>query len=182
MRLIFLGFLGLLMTACQDVQVQRVEAGPPPVVFSTYAWGQAALSDVPDASAQLVELDEELRAIVVAEMRARGYRLVDDTAQADMVIDYQVAVINEEFVNDDSNPSWDAQFDSNAQEGVVELPQRSGAPRVTLTLGIGREGEPAIWGGSAEKLIARPENAQERQRILGTAVQELLRNLPAAVY
>lgn len=182
MRLILLGFLALLTTACQEVQVQHVEPAQAPVAFSTYAWGQPALAGMPDTTAQLVELDDEMRAAVTAELRARGYREVDDVASADMVVDYQVAIIEEQFVNDDTHPSWNAQFDSNAQSGVVELPTRTGAPRVTLTLGIGRDGGPAIWGGSANKLLARPDDAQQRRRLLGIAVRDLLRDLPPAAY
>jgi len=180
MRLILIGFLSLLAAACQPVKVQRVEPAQAPVAFSTYAWGQSALSDVPDATAQLVELDDEMRAAVRAELAARGYREVEDSAHADMLIDYQVAIVDEQFVNDDTHPSWNAQFDSNAQSGVVEMPTRSGAPRVTLTLGIGRANGPAIWGGSASKLLARPEDAKARRSLLGSAVRELLQDLPPA--
>jgi len=181
MRIALLGLLGLLLLAgCEDIQVQRVEPAGAPVAFSTYAWGQAALSDAPEASAQLVELDQDMRSVVTAELRARGYREVDDAARADMIVDYQVAVVEEQFAGDPTDPSWDAQFDNNTPEGVVELPTRTGAPRVTLTLGIGRAGSAPIWGGSATKLLTRPEDAAERQRVIGTAVRELLKDLPAA--
>ncbi|MFC6633258.1 DUF4136 domain-containing protein [Microbulbifer taiwanensis] len=180
MRSILMGLFGLLLAGCQDMDVQRVQQGAAPVAFSTYAWGEAALSDVPEASAQLVELDEEMRAAVTAELRARGYREVTEAARADMLVDYQVAVVEEHFSGDPSNPSWDAQFDANAPQDVVELPSRTGAPRVTVSLGIGRAGGAPIWGGSATKLLTRPESAQERQRIIGAAVRELLKDLPAA--
>ncbi|WP_323846660.1 DUF4136 domain-containing protein [Microbulbifer magnicolonia] len=180
MRLILMGLFGLLLAGCQEMQVERVEPRSAPVAFSTYAWGQSALGDVPEASAQLVELDEEMRAAVAAELSARGYREEAEPGNADMLVDYQVAVVEEQFSGDPSNPSWDAQFDSNAAQGVVELPARTGAPRVTVTLGIGRPGGAAIWGGSATKLLTRPESAEERQRVIGTAVRELLRDLPAA--
>lgn len=178
-----IALLGLILLAgCEDIQVQRVEPRAAPVAFSTYAWGQAALSDVPDASAQLVELDKDMRGVVTAEMAARGYRLVEDPARADMMVDYQVSVIQEEFSANDTPPSWNAQFDNNAVEGAVELPARSGAPRVTLSLGIGRADGAPIWGGSASKLLARPESAETRQRVLRAAVQDLLRDLPPAAY
>ncbi|MCX2778138.1 DUF4136 domain-containing protein [Microbulbifer thermotolerans] len=180
MRTVIVGLLGLLLAACQDVQVQRIEPAAAPVAFSTYAWSQAALSDVPEASAQLVELDQEMRAAVTAELQMRGYRQVEDTGSADMLVDYQVAVVEETFSGDPTDPSWDAQFDSNAPAGVVELPARTGAPRVTLTLGIGRADSVPIWGGSATKLLTRPESAEERQRVIGNTVRELLKDLPAA--
>lgn len=183
MRLILVGLLGVLLAACQDMQVKRVESGPAAsaVRFSTYAWSEAPLSaTAPDASAQVVELDEEMRAIVSGELRSRGYREVADGASADMVVDYQVAVIEQELSGDPTDPEWDAQFDSNAQEDVVEMPARTGAPRVVLTLGIGPDGAPAIWGGSATKLIARPESADERRRLIGAAVRNLLQDLPPA--
>ncbi|WP_346837730.1 DUF4136 domain-containing protein [Microbulbifer sp. SAOS-129_SWC] len=180
MRLILIGFLALITVACQQVKVQRVEPAQAPVAFSTYAWGQSPLGNVPDASAQLVELDDEMRAAVRAELAARGYREVEDSSRADMLVDYQVAIVDEQFVNDDTHPSWDAQFDANAQSGVVDMPNRSGAPRVTLTLGIGRADGPAIWGGSASKLLARPEDAKSRQSLLAAAVRELLKDLPPA--
>lgn len=182
MRLILVGMMGLLLAACQDMQVKRVESGAAGAVrFSTYAWSEAPLSaTAPDTTARVVELDEEMRAIVSGELRSRGYREVADRAGADMVVDYQVAVIEQEVSGDPRDPEWDAQFDSNAQEGVVELPARSGAPRVVLTLGIGPDGAPAIWGGSATKLIARPEDAERRRRIIGAAVRDLLRDLPRA--
>lgn len=180
MRIAIFGLLGLLLAACQDVQVQRVQPAAAPVAFSTYAWGHAALSDVPEASAQLVELDEDMRAAVTAELQARGYRQVADAERADMVVDYQVAVVEEQFSGDPTDPSWDAQFDNNAPQGVVELPARTGAPRVTLSLGIGRADSAPIWGGSATKLLTRPESAEERRRVIGSAVRELLKDLPAA--
>ncbi|SHF87934.1 protein of unknown function [Microbulbifer donghaiensis] len=181
MRKTLIGLFATLMLAgCQDIQVERVEPRVAPVAFSTYAWGEAALSEAPEASAQLVELDEEMRAAVAGEMRARGYREVNEAARADMLIDYQVAVVEEQFSGDPTDPTWDAQFDSNATAGVVELPARTGAPRVILSLGIGRAGDAPIWGGSATKLLTRPESEAERQRIIGAAVRELLRDLPAA--
>lgn len=183
MKTMIMGLVALvLLGGCQDMQVQRVDSRAAAVGFSTYAWGQAALSDVPEASAQLVEVDEEMRSAVTAILHARGYRQVADTANADMVVDYQVAVIEEQFSGDPSNPSWDAQFDSNTPSGVVELPARTGAPRVTLTLGIGRADSTPIWGGSATKLLTRPESAAERQRVIGAAVRDLLRDLPVAAY
>ncbi|WP_250464960.1 DUF4136 domain-containing protein [Microbulbifer litoralis] len=183
MRLILVGLMGLLLAACQDMQVKRVESHPAVAGtrFSTYAWSEASLATTaPDAAAQVVELDDEMRAIVSAEMRSRGYREVEDKARADMVVDYQVAVIEQEFAGDPTDPEWDAQFDSNAQQGVVELPERTGAPRVVLTVGIGPDGGAAIWGGSATKLITRPESQEQRRRIIGAAVRDLLRDLPAA--
>lgn len=180
MRIAIFGLLGLLLAACQDVQVQRVQPTSAPVAFSTYAWGQAALTDVPEASAQVVELDEEMRAAVTAELQARGYRQVEDAARADMVVEYHVAVVEEQFSGDPKDPSWDAQFDNNAPQDVVELPARTGAPRVTLSLGIGRADSGPIWGGSATKLLTRPESAEERRRVIGTAVRDLLKELPAA--
>ncbi|WP_308365478.1 MULTISPECIES: DUF4136 domain-containing protein [unclassified Microbulbifer] len=181
MRIKLIGLLAvLLLAACETMEVQRVEPRVAPVAFSTYTWGPSALGDVPEVSAQLVELDQEMRDVVAAEMGARGYRLVENGAGADMVVDYQVAVIEEQFAGDPTDSSWDAQFDSNATPGVVELPTRTGAPRVTLTLGIGRPGEPSIWGGTATKLMTRSEDAAERRHILSAAVRDLLKDLPPA--
>lgn len=169
----------LLATGCQNAQVKRIEPTAAPVPFSTYAWGDPALSDAPDVSAQMVELDQEVRMAVGGQLQARGYHRVEDPARADMVVDYQVALLQEEFSGDPSDPSWDAQFDSNAPEGVVELPARTGAPRIVLSLGIGRQGQPALWGGSATKLLVRPESRDERRRVIGAAVRNLLQDLPA---
>ncbi|MEX2961706.1 DUF4136 domain-containing protein [Microbulbifer sp. TYP-18] len=176
------GLLGAaLLAGCDTVQTQRIEPRSAPEAFSTYAWGRSGLATVPEASAQLVELDETLRASVSALMSARGYQLIEDPTRADMVMDYQVAVIEEQFAGDPTDSSWDAQFDSNAPSGVVELPARTGAPRFTLTLGLGRPGGMALWGGNATKLMTRPEDANERRRIIDTAVRELLESLPARV-
>lgn len=161
-------------------QIDRIEPQTPPVSFQTYAWGIEALSGSKGAPAQLVELDTELRQVVGALMQARGYRQVQDLDSAQMVVDYQIAVVEEEFAGDPTNESWDAQFDSNAMPGVVELPSRTGAPRVTLSVGIGPQNGMPIWGGSATKLMVRPEDKSERQRILNNAVDELLKNLPPA--
>ncbi|WP_237057195.1 DUF4136 domain-containing protein [Microbulbifer sediminum] len=181
MRKILTGLLfALLLAGCESTVVERVQPAEAPVSFSTYAWGVAPLGDVPDASAQNVELDDELRQIVRAYMHQRGYRLVEDSAAADMVLDYQVSIVEEEVASEQSNPGWDAQFDSNAPRGTVELPNRTGAPRITLTLEIGRAEGAAIWGGSASKLLARPEDAAERQRLLGAAVREIFKDLPPA--
>ncbi|GAA5525154.1 hypothetical protein Maes01_01719 [Microbulbifer aestuariivivens] len=181
-QLVALALGALALLACDTLDVERVQPGAAPVAFSTYAWGQSSLSEDTGAAAQLVELDEDLRTAVAALMQSRGYRLVNDPTGADMVMDYQVAIIEEEFASEAENSSWEAQFDSNAQRGVVELPSQVGAPRVILTLGLGRPGGRVIWGGSATKLLARPENAEERRRTLNTAVQELLLDLPAAAY
>lgn len=179
-RLMVLALGAVALMACETLNVERVQPAEAPVAFSTYAWGQSSLGETPGAAAQLVELDEDLRATVAGLMQSRGYRLVEDPTTADMVMDYQVAIVEEEFASDTENSSWDAQFDSNAQRGVVELPSQTGAPRVTLTLGLGRPGGRVIWGGNATKLLARPENREERRRVLNTAVQELLRDLPPA--
>ncbi|WP_237067556.1 DUF4136 domain-containing protein [Microbulbifer guangxiensis] len=181
-RLTVLALGALALMACETLDVERVQPAEAPVAFSTYAWGQSSLNETPGAAARLVELDEDLRDTVAALMQSRGYRLVEDPTTADMVMDYQVAIFEEEFAGDGDNPSWDAQFDSNAQRGVVELPSQAGAPRVILTLGLGRPGGRVIWGGNATKLLARPENREERRRVLNAAVQELLRDLPAATY
>lgn len=161
-------------------KIERIEPRTAPVAFQTYAWGTEALSADAGAPAQMVELDTELRQVVSSLLQSRGYRQVASTDSAQMVVDYQIAVVEEEFASDDNNESWDSQFDSNAQRGVVELPDRSGAPKVTLSVGIGPQNAMPIWGGSATKLIARPEDKKERQRILNNAVGELLKDLPPA--
>ncbi|WP_066961237.1 DUF4136 domain-containing protein [Microbulbifer sp. Q7] len=178
-------FAGLLvavgLAGCgTPTKIDRIESRSAPVSFQTYAWGTEILTGDTGAPAQLVELDTELRRTVGALMQARGYRQVASVANAQMVVEYQVAVIEEEFASEEENESWDAQFDSNAQRGVVELPDRSGAPRITLSVGIGPQNGMPIWGGSATKLMARPEDKSERQRILNKAVGELLRDLPPA--
>ncbi|MFV8781267.1 DUF4136 domain-containing protein [Microbulbifer sp. SA54] len=185
MRIPFAGLMAALLalaglTGCSPTQVEKIQPRSAPVAFSTYAWGTEALSATSGSSAQLVELDAELRQVVGALMAARGYRQLDNPANADMVVDYQVAIIEEEFAGDPQNESWDAQFDSNAQANVVELPTRTGAPRVTLGVGIGPANGAAIWGGRATKLITRPEDKAERQRILDRAVAEILEDLPPA--
>ncbi|MCQ3828862.1 hypothetical protein HXX02_05355 [Microbulbifer elongatus] len=161
-------------------KIERIQSPGAAVAFQTYAWGTEALSADTGAPAQLVELDTELRQVVGGLLQSRGYRQVASTDSAQMVVDYQIAVVEEEFASDDNNESWDSQFDSNAQRGVVELPDRSGAPKVTLSVGIGPQNAMPIWGGSATKLIARPEDKKERQRILNSAVGELLKDLPPA--
>ncbi|WP_105102150.1 DUF4136 domain-containing protein [Microbulbifer pacificus] len=173
--------LALGLAACSSpTQIERIQSRGAPVSFQTYAWGSEALSAESGAPAQLVELDSELRQVVGALMLARGYRQVPSADNAQMVVDYQIAIVEEEFAGDPQNESWDAQFDSNAQRGVVELPARTGAPRVTLSVGIGPQNGMPIWGGSATKLMVRPEDKNERQRILNNAVGDLLRDLPPA--
>ncbi|MCA0899595.1 DUF4136 domain-containing protein [Microbulbifer agarilyticus] len=174
-------FLLIGLAGCgTPTKIERIQPQAAPVSFQTYAWGTEALSVDSGAPAQLVELDTELRQAVSALMQSKGYLQVARPEDAQMVVDYQVAVVEEEFASDDKNESWDAQFDSNAQRGVVELPDRSGAPRVTLSVGIGPQNGMPIWGGSATKLMARPEDKNERQRILNNAVGDLLRDLPPA--
>ena len=185
MRIPLAGLMAALLAlsslaGCSTTQVEKIKPRTAPVAFSTYAWGTEALSATSGSSAQLVELDAELRQVVSALMASRGYRQVDSVDRAQMVVDYQIAIIEEEFSGDPQNESWDAQFDSNAPSGVVELPSRTGAPRVTLSVGIGPENGMPIWGGSATKLITRPEDKAERQRILDKAVAELLQELPPA--
>ncbi|WGL16002.1 DUF4136 domain-containing protein [Microbulbifer bruguierae] len=175
------GLLALGIAGCSShTQIERIESRSAPVSFQTYAWGTEALSADTGAPAQLVELDLELRQVVGALMQARGYRLVDSPESAQMVVDYQIAVVHEEFASEETEESWDAQFDSNAQRGVVELPSRTGAPLVTLSVGVGPQHGMPIWGGSATKLMARPEDKSERQRVLNKAVSELLQDLPPA--
>lgn len=186
MRIPFAGLMAALLAltslaGCSPTQVEKIQPRTAPVAFSTYAWGTEALSANSGSSAQLVELDAELRQVVGSLMAARGYRQVDSVDNAQMVVDYQIAILEEEFSGDPQNESWDAQFDSNAPSGVVELPSRIGAPRVTLAVGIGPLNGMPIWGGSATKLIVRPEDKKERVRILNSAVSELLSNLPPAM-
>ncbi|WP_160152390.1 DUF4136 domain-containing protein [Microbulbifer sp. ALW1] len=182
--LAFAGLVGLAggaLTGCSSpTQIDRIESRTPPVSFQTYAWGTEVLSADTGAPAQLVELDTELRQTLGALLQSRGYRQVQGVDNAQMVVDYQIAVVEEEFAGDPTNESWDAQFDSNAQSGVVELPSRTGAPRVTLSVGIGPQNAMPIWGGSATKLMVRPEDKNERQRILNKAIGELLQDLPPA--
>lgn len=186
MRINLAGLMAALLVlvglaACTSTQVKTIEPTAGPVQFSSYAWGTEALTDVSGvSSAQMVELDAELRDIVGAMLNSRGYVQVDNPANADMVVDYQVAVIEEEFASESAEESWDAQFDSNAPRGVVELPTNTGAPRVTLSVGIGPENGAPLWGGSATKLIAHPESADARQRLLSKTVGELLKDLPPA--
>ncbi|MCO1333356.1 DUF4136 domain-containing protein [Microbulbifer sp. OS29] len=181
MRYLFTGLFGLLLLAgCQEIQVERAVPGAPPVAFSTYKWGVAPLSGTPDASAQLVELDEEMRDTVAAEMQERGYRQVTQEQDADMVVDYQVAVVDEFFSGDTRDPSWDKQFDSNAPQDVVELPPLTDAPLVIMSVGIGRPGGAIIWGGRASELLTRPDSIEQRQRLIANGVNELLRDLPPA--
>ncbi|MFA0812992.1 DUF4136 domain-containing protein [Microbulbifer epialgicus] len=170
----------LWLAGCQEMQVERVNTGAQPVAFSTYKWGVTPLVDSPDASAQLVELDEEMRDMVAAELLQRGYRLVAQDQDADMVVDYQVAVIDEFFSGDTRDPSWDKQFDSNAPQEVVELPPLTDAPLVIMSVGIGRPGGEIIWGGSAKELLTRPDSIEQRQRLIARGVSALLRDLPQA--
>lgn len=178
--LVAFGLVAGLAACGTPTKIERIQSRSAPVAFQTYAWGTEALSADTGAPAQLVELDTELRQVVGGLLQSRGYRQVASTDSAQMVVDYQIAVVEEEFASDDTNESWDSQFDSNAQRGVVELPDRSGAPKVTLSVGIGPQNAMPIWGGSATKLIARPEDKKERQRILNNAVGELLNDLPSA--
>ncbi|WP_288131451.1 DUF4136 domain-containing protein [Microbulbifer sp.] len=186
MRIHLAGLTALLLmlvglAACTPTQVSTIEPAAGPVQFSTYAWGTEALTDVSGASsAQMVELDTELRDIVGGLLNNRGYVQVDNPANADMVVDYQVAVIEEQFASESAEESWNAQFDSNATRGVVELPSNTGAPRVTLSVGIGPLNGSPMWGGSATKLIAHPESANARQRLLSKTVGDLLEDLPPA--
>ena len=161
-------------------QIDRIEPRTAPVSFQTYAWGTEVLTGDTGAPAQLVELDTELRRTVGALMQSRGYRQVPSVDAAQMVVEYQIAVIEEEFASEEENESWDAQFDSNAQRGVVELPTNTGAPRVTLSVGVGRHNGAPLWGGSATKLISQPESAEVRQRLMSRTVGELLKDLPPA--
>ncbi|SDJ99741.1 DUF4136 domain-containing protein [Microbulbifer yueqingensis] len=181
MRKIMLGFVFLALVAgCQAPLVERVQPAEAPVSFSTYAWGMAALGEVDDASAQLVEMDNELRQIVDGYLRNRGYRQVDEPESADMVVSYQVAVVEGEITTEQTNPGWDAQFDSNAPRGAVELPTDTGAPRLILTLEIGRSQGAAIWGGTSTEVLGQPEDAPERQQLLANMVRQLLSDLPPA--
>ncbi|WP_444942995.1 DUF4136 domain-containing protein [Microbulbifer sp. ZKSA006] len=181
MRYLSTGLLVVLLLAgCQELQVERVTTGEPAVAFSTYKWGVAPLSGTTDASAQLVELDEEMRDMVAAALQQRGYRQVAQDQDADMVVDYQVAVVDEFFSGDTRDPSWDKQFDSNAPQGVVELPPLTDAPLVIMSVGIGRPGGAVIWGGRASELLTRPDSVELRQRLIANGVSELLRNLPPA--
>jgi len=186
MRMKIAGLMAALLfitglAGCTSTEINTIEPVAGPVSFSTYAWGSEALTDVGGASsAQMVEMDTELRDIVGALMNARGYVQVDNPAEADMVVDYQVAVIEEQFSSESAEESWDAQFDSNAQRGVVELPTNTGAPRVTLSVGVGRHNGAPLWGGSATKLISQPESAEVRQRLMSRTVGELLKDLPPA--
>ncbi|MFI2812964.1 MULTISPECIES: DUF4136 domain-containing protein [Microbulbifer] len=181
MRKIMTGLLlTLLLAGCDATLVERVQPAEAPVSFSTYAWGVAPLVDVPDASAQLVEMDDELRQIVEGYLRNRGYRRVEDAENADMLVSYQVAVVEGEISTEQSNPGWDAQFDSNATRGAVELPSDTGAPRLTLSLEIGRPQGGAIWGGTSSEVLGRPEDATDRQRLLANMIKQLLSDLPPA--
>ncbi|AWF82911.1 hypothetical protein BTJ40_19965 [Microbulbifer sp. A4B17] len=181
MRYLLTGLLGILLLAgCQEVQVERAATGEPPVAFATYKWGVAPLSGTEDASAQLVELDEEMRDTVAAELQQRGYRQVSQDQDADMVVDYQVAVVDEFFSGDTRDPSWDKQFDSNAPQDVVELPPLTDAPLVIMSVGIGRPGGAVIWGGRASELLTRPDSIEQRQRLIANGVSALLRDLPPA--
>ncbi|WP_444902540.1 DUF4136 domain-containing protein [Microbulbifer sp. SSSA007] len=181
MRYIMTGLVTLLLMAgCQEMQVERVNTGAQPVAFSTYKWGVTPLGDAPDAPAQLVELDEEMRGTVAAQLQQRGYRQVGQDQEADMVVDYQVAVVDEFFSGDTRDPSWDKQFDSNAPQEVVELPPLTDAPLVIMSVGIGRPGGEIIWGGSASELLTRPDSIEQRQRLIVRGVSALLKDLPEA--
>jgi hypothetical protein len=180
MRYITMGLMTLLFLAgCQEMQVERVSTGAQPVAFSTYKWGVTPLNDA-DASAQLVELDEEMRNSVAAQLQQRGYREVAQDQNADMVVDYQVAVVDEFFSGDTRDPSWDKQFDSNAPQDVVELPPLTDAPLVIMSVGIGRPDGAIIWGGRASELLTRPDSIEQRQRLISRGVYELLRDVPQA--
>ncbi|WKD49288.1 DUF4136 domain-containing protein [Microbulbifer spongiae] len=170
----------LLLLGCQEMQVEHANTGAQPVAFSTYKWGVSPLSEVPDVSAQLVELDEEMRDTVAAQLEQRGYRRVDEDQYADMVVDYQVALVDEFFSGDTRDPSWDKQFDSNAPQDVVELPPLTDAPLVVMSVGIGPPGGIVIWGGSASEILTRPDSVEQRQRLISKGVSELLRDLPPA--
>lgn len=168
----------VLLAGCESMNVSPVQPQAAPVAFSTYAWGRQALEEDSDAPAQLVELDQELREVLTAFMHSRGYQLVTDPARADMLMDYQVVVIEEPFIGEYHDPSWDAQFNNNTPANMAELPVLTSAPQVTVTLGLGQPDGPAIWGGTASELLVRPESASERRRLLNSAARQLLRSLP----
>lgn len=179
--------LALLIAACATTwTVDKFEAPEARLASRrTYAWTGGDFGTPTEVDPALVaRADRAIRAAIESELARKGYVAVEDAANADMHVSYQVAG-QRRFVITDDRPIGASAATEAMTPGAAELPASSRMPREQTV----REGtlivfidDPAtrrlIWRGliSAESRVATTEGAIEQA---SSMAREIAREIPA---
>lgn len=179
--------LALLIAACAATwTVDKFEAPEARLASRrTYAWTGGDFGTPTEVDPALVaRADRAIRAAIESELVRKGYVAVEDAANADMHVSYQVAG-QRRFVITDDRPIGASAATEAMTPGAAELPASSRMPREQTV----REGtlivfidDPAtrrlIWRGliSAESRVATTEGAIEQA---SSMAREIAREIPA---
>ena len=188
MRLRALHLVGpaLLIAACASAwTVDTFEA--PEAVFAgrrTYAWTGGDFGTPNEVDPGVVaRADHAMRTAVDAELARKGYVLVDDAAQADMHLSFQVAG-QRRFVIADQRPVGTAATEAMTPGGS-QLPSSSTLPReqsvrdgTVIVFIDDPKSKRLIWRGriDAETRVATTEGAIEQA---ANMARQIAREVPA---
>jgi hypothetical protein len=180
--------LALLVAACAAAwTVDKFEAPEARLASRrTYAWTGGEFGTPTEVDPAVVaRADRAIRAAIEEELARKGYVAVEDTANADMHVSYQVAGQRRFVITDDRPIGASAATESMTPGAEPELPASSRLPREQTV----REGtmivfidDPAtkrlIWRGliSAETRVATTEGAIEQA---SSMAREIAREIPA---
>ena len=189
-RLAFLYFLvagSLALLACASpirTHVDRDKAADFGV-YRTFAWvGPAPLARAKEGSTtpSFVSAidDQRIRQAVDKDLQARGYRLVESPASADLVVAYSVGSEEKVRVHESPMRATIHPYPTHYRYGpwyagsTVQVRQYTEG---TLTLEFyDRRTEQAVWVGWASKRLSRTDDSQE---LISRAVNKILADFPA---
>ncbi len=186
LRALHLAGLVLLIAACASAWTVDTFKAPEPDFAGrrTYAWAGGDFGTPNEVDPGVVaRADHAMRAAVDAELARKGYVLVNDAAQADMHLSYQVAG-QRRFVIPDERPVGTMATEAMTPGGSPQPPSASTLPREQTV----REGtvivfiddpksKRLIWRGriDAETRVATTEGAIEQA---ASMARQIAREVP----
>ncbi len=153
--------------------------------YRTFAWiGPAPLARAKQGSENTSFVsaldDKRIRGAVNRILETRGYRLVDNAAQADLVVAYSVGSEDKVRVHETPMMAPIHPYPASYRYGswyagsTVRVQQYT---QGTLTLEFyDRKTEQAVWVGWASKRLSRSDDSQE---LISEAVTKILANFPS---
>jgi hypothetical protein len=179
---IMLAFLAsVVVLYAQDVKY-NYRQGTDFSKYRTYKWVHG-INGAPPIGGKLDDiLDGEIKESIDAQMAGKGLTKVE-SGNADLVIDYQIALTQEKQWNATGfgwggGPAWGG-WGPWGMESVSGTASSSTINIGTLVLGIYDPGaKQLVWIGAVTKTVDPGKNQEKNRRNLDKATQKLLKDFP----
>lgn len=147
--------LGLAGAVPANAKVNVIQSASPALARgSSFAWAPVAARGfgMPDPKIANEVTADRLRVLTEVTLANKGYRLVSDTAQADLLVAYTIVIV----------PETDAQLTTTQGTLVLDL--------------IERESGRLVWRATSEKRVTGKDVTQEK---LTKLLNRMTKSLPA---